>query len=95
MTQTQARPDWNAEMDRQIKATESAMALVRDHQATVYQQRKEIERLRGALGALIVKSDNGVWHSSEDCETEKHDQDCELCQALNRARSALVKDKTT
>jgi hypothetical protein len=42
---TQARPDWNAEMDRQIKATESAQALVDDHEKTIREQRKVIERL--------------------------------------------------
>jgi len=48
MTQ-QARPDWNAEMERQIKATESAQALVKDHEKTIQRQRDEISKLRAAL----------------------------------------------
>lgn len=51
MTQ-QARPDWNAEMDRQIKATESAQRLVKDHERTIQRQREEIDKLRGALKAV-------------------------------------------
>ena len=82
MTQTQARPDWNAEMDRQIKATESAMALVRDHQATVNQQRKEIERLRGAIERTIKACQ---LCAVKQCALESH----------KWLRAALVKDKST
>lgn len=51
---TQARPDWNAEMDRQIKATESAQALVNDHEATIQEQRKEIVKLQIEIANLRV-----------------------------------------
>jgi hypothetical protein len=50
---TQARPNWNAEMDRQIKATESAQALVNDHQATINRLRTENDKLRGAVERTI------------------------------------------
>ncbi len=46
---TQARPDWNAEMERQIKATESAMALAKDYQNTADKHRETIEKLRDVL----------------------------------------------
>jgi hypothetical protein len=82
---TQARPDWNAEMDRQIKVTESAQALVNDHEKTIREQRQVIDQLRGVIAA----ADSGEWHLSSDCKVEKRSRDCRLCQALRKARKVL------
>jgi hypothetical protein len=92
---TQARPDWNAEMDRQITATESAMALAKDNEQVIIAQRAEIDKLQAALRELIDESDSGAWHSSQDCKVEERDHECELCQALKHATAALVKEQTT
>ena len=54
---TQARPDWNAEMDRQIKATATAQALINDHEATIRQQREEIDKLQKEIAGLRLLLD--------------------------------------
>jgi hypothetical protein len=50
---TQSMPSWDAEMDRQIKATESAMALAKDNERVIIEQRAEIDKLRGAIERTI------------------------------------------
>jgi hypothetical protein len=81
---TQARPDWNAEMDRQIKATESAQALVNDHEKTIREQRQVIEQLRGAL-RRVADMPIGEYETVED-----GDISCEQCCRIDAiARIAL------
>lgn len=58
---TQARPDWNAEMDRQIKATESAMALVKDWQHKADEQRVEIDKLKRMYDRLYAAAQDVVY----------------------------------
>lgn len=43
------------------------------------------------LEQFIEAADSGEWHSSEDCEVEDRAQDCELCQALAKARALIAK----
>jgi hypothetical protein len=50
---TQSMPSWDAEMDRQIKATESAMALAKHNEGVIIEQRAEIDKLRGAIERTI------------------------------------------
>ncbi len=86
MTQ-QARPDWNAEMDRQTKATESAQALANHWQAVADRQRHEILKLRVAL-VSIANMPIG------ECETvHAGNESCDSCCKIDAiARLALEKD---
>jgi hypothetical protein len=87
---TQARPDWNAEMDRQIKATESAQALVNDHERTIRDQRKVIEKYRTAL----EKIDRHVVGA---CESDFGDmpEPCESCVEMREITAAALEVKPT
>jgi hypothetical protein len=65
---TQAMPSWDDEMRRQIKATESAQALIADHERTIRAQRAQLDDAHHALDAAGIPLEPHEPH--DGCPTQ-------------------------